>query len=273
MNENDIFRKKKLFFENEAADEEAGFCVAHIEDLALLIIQVTELKEKEDYKSCHDLIKEFVEDLLSTTLDEVARISYPELTDYIRQSKLDSTEIYLALAEVFKLEADICKIERSEADAISIYLISLSLYVDTLLSDNDLIPDNYEEKINDLVNAIGFYEMTDWALLQLFKFYEMTSRFGKAEDLLFELLSMAALLETKSIKYIENKPKLKWTRVEIINEGIDFYNRLLKKSAVELSKGNLPMDEAIEGLKQVIKLKALYEKMELQNARVNQMKK
>ena len=256
-----------FFFENDKADEEAGFCVAVIEKLAVLIVQVTELQEKKDYRTCHTKIKEYVEGLLATPLVDVSKISYPELTDFIQQSGIGRTETYLALAEVFKMEADICKCERSEAEAINIYLNSLSLYIDTLLSDSDLIPENYEDKINELVQAVGLYEMTDWALFQLFKYYELTNRFGRAEDLLFELLSMAALLETKSIGYIENKPKLKRSRVETIHEGIAFYNRLLMKNAIELSEGNLPMDEAIEGLKQVLKLKDLYENMELMKAR------
>ena len=250
-----------FFFENDKADEEAGFCVALIENLAVLIVQVTELKEKKDYRTCHIKIKEYVEKLLSTSIGNVSKISYPELIDYIHQSNIGTTETFLALAEVFKMEADICKCERTEVEAINIYLNSLSLYIDTLLSDPDLIPENYEEKINELVQAVGLYEMTDWALFQLFKYYELTNRFGKAEDLLFELLSMAALLDTKSISYIEYKPKMKKSRVETINEGIAFYNRMLTKNAIELAKGDLPMDEAIEGLKQVLKLKDLYEKM------------
>jgi len=73
---------------------------------------------------------------------------------------------------------------------------------------------------------------------------------------------MASLLNIKAIKFIKDKPKITKTRLEIIDEGIEFYNRIIKLSNAELAKGNLPLHEAVTGLEQVRRLKALYQIME-----------
>ena len=253
----------KIFFENDAKNEQQEFDVDFIELLASVIMEVHVLQEDRDYVNCHYKIKKYLERVLEARISDISVISYPDLIEYIEKTNIGTTELYLALAKAFELEADIHIAEKSESGSIRVYLISLSFYIDTLLSDSDLLPENYEEKINALVDIIGLYEMTDWSLFRLFKFYEITHHFGKAEDLLFELLSMASLMETKSIDHIDNKPKIKMSRVEIITEGVAFYNRLLMKSAVELAAGNLPMDEVLDGLNQVMKLKDLYEKLEI----------
>ena len=253
----------KIFFENDAKNEQQEFDVDFIELLASVIMEVHVLQEDRDYVNCHYKIKKYLERVLEARISDISVISYPDLHEYIEKTNIGTTELYLALAKAFELEADIHIAEKSESGSIRVYLISLSFYIDTLLSDSDLLPENYEEKINALVDIIGLYEMTDWSLFRLFKFYEITNHFGKAEDLLFELLSMASLMETKSIDHIDNKPKIKMSRVEIITEGVAFYNRLLMKSAVELAAGNLPMDEVLDGLNQVMKLKDLYEKLEI----------
>lgn len=72
----------------------------------------------------------------------------------------------------------------------------------------------------------------DW----LFQFYELTNQYGKAEDVLFEI--------------IHEDP-------EYVTKGILFYERLLQKNDDELLLGNLPrpeVEEAYDDLKSRQKL-------------------
>ncbi len=66
--------------------------------------------------------------------------------------------------------------------------------------------------------------------LLVLKFYGRIGKYGKAEDVLYELL------EEKQYSS------------EIVAMGIDFYKNLLSRSDEELSNGNLPRDEVEEAL-------------------------
>jgi len=69
-------------------------------------------------------------------------------------------------------------------------------------------------------------------LEKVFRYYERMGRYDRAEDVLYEIL--------------EVKP-------EFSNEGVQFYERLLKRSDEELVKGNLPRDEVLEGMQEMKK--------------------
>lgn len=62
------------------------------------------------------------------------------------------------------------------------------------------------------------------------EYYELTKNYAKAEDVLF------TLTETSEANN------------DILSKGIAFYERLIKKDQAELEKGNLPIDEVLEGL-------------------------
>ncbi len=62
---------------------------------------------------------------------------------------------------------------------------------------------------------------------KLFRYYEFTGKYDKAENILYELIEEDS---------------------NYINEGIRFYIRLVSKSEDELKKGNLPKIEVNEGL-------------------------
>jgi hypothetical protein len=62
-------------------------------------------------------------------------------------------------------------------------------------------------------------------------------KYDKAEDVLFELLEQGT------------------HRNIILSEGVAFYQRLSKKRLEELEKGNLPIDEVLEGMKKIQSLK------------------
>jgi hypothetical protein len=68
---------------------------------------------------------------------------------------------------------------------------------------------------------------------KLFQYYELVGVYGKAEDILYELIEM---------KYSD-----------ILAEAKSFYLRLLDKSDQELIDGHLPREEVQEGLIQIEK--------------------
>lgn len=67
----------------------------------------------------------------------------------------------------------------------------------------------------------------------LFHYYENIAEYGKAEDVLFEVLDQNV------------------NRNIVVPLGIAFYERLALKSPDELEKGNLPLHEVLEGMEKI----------------------
>jgi hypothetical protein len=116
------------------------------------------------------------------------------------------------------------------------YLKSLSLFIQSVCTDENLRNPTYISKIEKLIDKIGGYAIPHRIRFALFEYFEAVGRFGKAEDMLYELID-------------EKYP-------DIIAEGESFYLNLLQKTDRELSDGNLPRDEVVEGLEYLQKFGA-----------------
>lgn len=73
----------------------------------------------------------------------------------------------------------------------------------------------------------------------LFHYYESSQEYGKAEDILLQRLDQ----DHDSHRSV------------VLDEGIAFYERLQEKSPEELTQGNLPLDEVLEGMAKIRALK------------------
>ncbi|MFL5697429.1 MAG: DUF6483 family protein, partial [Ktedonobacteraceae bacterium] len=74
--------------------------------------------------------------------------------------------------------------------------------------------------------------------IKIFRYFEKMGSYARAEDVLFEMVEG----EEKEKEPADN---------EVIEQGIAFYNRLLKKSDTDLKAGNLSREEVEEGLAQL----------------------
>jgi hypothetical protein len=70
---------------------------------------------------------------------------------------------------------------------------------------------------------------------KIFRYFEKMGSYARAEDVLFEMVEGEGE---------ENEPASN----EITEQGIAFYNRVLKKSDTDLKAGNLSREEVEEGL-------------------------
>lgn len=95
------------------------------------------------------------------------------------------------------------------------------------------ITENLPESIpavEAIVEALEDYELPPQVRLGLFEYYESARAFARAEDELF------GLLETEG----ESR--------ELVQRGIEFYQRCLEQEDAWLVAGNLPREEVMEGL-------------------------
>jgi hypothetical protein len=112
--------------------------------------------------------------------------------------------------------------------AEDIYRKSLSLLIETYLSSGEPVEPRHLECIEIILEKLSGRSLPTDVLERIFRYEEAMGRYAKAENALYAILD---------------------TQTGFVNEGRDFYERLLKKSDDQLAAGNLPRDEVQEGMK------------------------
>ena len=115
------------------------------------------------------------------------------------------------------------------------YLKSLHLLLEVALRNSDVKDFDIAMAIEDILNKLAEYELPLKTKSKIFCYFEKMGSYGRAEDVLFEMV--------EGEEPVDN---------EMIEQGIAFYKRLLQKSDAELKAGNLSREEVEEGLAQLI---------------------
>jgi hypothetical protein len=147
--------------------------------------------------------------------------------DEIRRA-LHSPEAGLIAGRVLEEMANIHREQdlpgRAQADNFK----ALDLYAHILEGEAPRIEDDLREHMTLVMSGLEDAELP-WGHRRAFvRYYELTRRFDRAEDLLFDLIDEG--FDTASL----------------IGEGLTFYDRLLKLTDDELESGGLPRTEVID---------------------------
>ena len=122
----------------------------------------------------------------------------------------------------------------SEPESYYRYLKALHFFLAAALRDHDVKDIDLATPIEDIMHKLEEYELPLKTKSRLFRYYEMIGSYARAEDVLFEMVEA-------------EEP----AGDEEIEQGIAFYQRLLKKSDADLSAGNMSREEVEEGLAQL----------------------
>jgi hypothetical protein len=146
-----------------------------------------------------------------------------------------NVEKCLWMAVLLQQEGDIYVELGKSKESYYRYLKSLHLFLEIASHNSDVKDIDITMAIEDILNKLAEYELPLKTKTKIFRYFEKMGSYARAEDVLFEMVEG----EEK-----ENEP----ASDEIIEQGIAFYNRLLKKSDADLQAGNLSKDEVEEGL-------------------------
>jgi Family of unknown function (DUF6483) len=136
----------------------------------------------------------------------------------------------LWVAALLKAEGETYEDQGNEKESYYRYLKSLRLFLEAQLHERTLATSAFYGETEELLEKLKEYELPDAIKGKLFSYYELTGRYAKAEDTLFELLETGQ----------EDR--------NILQQGIAFYQRLQVKSDSDLEAGELSRDEVKEGL-------------------------
>ncbi|WP_236022901.1 DUF6483 family protein [Dictyobacter formicarum] len=109
----------------------------------------------------------------------------------------------------------------------SLYLLLELLHQEHVGTDSTLYDD-----ADELIQKLTDYALPAHIQQKLFRYYEQRGMYGRAENILFDLL--------------EQYPSAK-----VLQEGHEFYQRLQKKSSIDLQLGDFSHEEVQEGIEQL----------------------
>jgi hypothetical protein len=142
------------------------------------------------------------------------------LNSLTQQDKLDTDRLYV-VAELIREEGEIlAEMQREEESALS-FLRSLHFYLEVVLSGGAPTFDPPHEHIENLYQKLHVYQLPSETLYLLFCYYEDTGRYGRASN---------------ALEKMGSDPE---TQAEVIQEQIEYFERLLEKTDDALLSGGV----------------------------------
>jgi hypothetical protein len=210
--------------------EEKDYFMKMIEEFTTAIGRIMGLKAENKIEESQEVLSETLKYFTDLSMEVIEALPYEILIHKVSGSRQINTEKYLMLGELLIQQADIYETKGEKTRAKNLYLRSMNILIDSLLNDEDLVSEQSQDRVNELIEKTGWFNVPNKSKLLLFQYYELTKNYAKAEDVLFNLVEANG------------------TSNDIWAKGIAFYERLINKDQAELEKGNLPIDEVREGL-------------------------
>lgn len=201
-----------------------------IEQLSRVLSRALLMKDAKEYIEAVTEVKKAGQLFLGLDLDAMDKLSDKDLLRLWRVGNdLDAEKCALA-GQLFKVEGQIYEDKGDEEGAVASYLKSLSLLTETINFLKEKIPHELKDSVDFLAEKLDFAALPFQLQEKIFTTYSTTGRYGKAEDILFEI--------------IDQHPTF-------LEQGKRFYEQLLNRSDEDLEQGNLPRAEVLESLAQL----------------------
>lgn len=188
-----------------------------------------------DTRKAFQIINNKMKEMVGIDIDTVNTVSFETIKGMINVGFENSADKYIALGMLLKFQGYLCKSQQDISKEIFYYLISISAFNEGFKYDDTYL-NNYKSSIIEIIDEIQKYELSMEESKEIFVAYELLGKYDKAEDVLYEMINKAKAKDKEKMKKL----------------GIDFYNRLLNKNEDDLIKGNLPIEEVKESLKDLI---------------------
>jgi hypothetical protein len=203
-----------------------------IHQLAQVIAKVLKLGEVKQYNEAFEEIERSAKQLLGVDVQLLTSLSDTELIRLLSLGERFEVEKCVVTAELQRLIGEVRERQVDESGMYKSYSTSLSLFLELLFRESEMLPKEYFDEIDLLIKKLSAYELPSGLLEKLFRYYGVVQRYDAAENVLFDLVQRDSGFGA---------------------EGIKFYERLRTKSEEELERGNLPRDEVEAGLAELLK--------------------
>lgn len=199
-----------------------------IHQLARVLAKVLKLEAEERYDDALAEVGQSSKQLLGVGLPMLTTLSDAELIRLMSLGDRFDVEKCMAAAEFLRMVGELKALQGNEAASHLCSVTSLSLFLELLSRETDVLPEEYSNMVEDLIQTVSDHQLPLPLRQKLFRYYEYKGRFDLAENILSEVI------EEES---------------SFVAEGVRFYERLRLKSDEQLQRGNLPRNEVEDGIK------------------------
>jgi hypothetical protein len=214
------------------------------EEMSRVLAQVIYHRQIKDYQAAHDLIDEQLKQTFGVSLSFINSLSDETLLAMLTTMGTLNVDKCWLVAILLKASGEIYEDEQDENNSYYNYLRACNLLLETLYEQHQTKSIGPIAEIEDLLGKLEDYELPLRTRQLLFWYFEHTSRYGKAQEMLFDILEAEEGNEIENIEEVE----------EMLERGEAFYARLLGKSEAELKTVGFSRAEINEGLAQLHKL-------------------
>ena len=198
--------------------------------LATVLTKVLFNKEKKNYIEAEKEIESAAKTIVGLDLNLIKILNVEDVLKLMKTSDVYAGRCLIS-AELLKEYGDILGEKERINESMDIYIKSLWLYLETILTKELPEPEVYYDRINFLIKNLTTPETDTDLKLKIFQYFEFSGQYSKAEDVLFELMDS----DTEGIK----------------DKALKFYERLQKKTDEELGKGNFSHGEVEESIEEI----------------------
>ncbi|MGI8892905.1 MAG: DUF6483 family protein [Bacteroidia bacterium] len=207
-----------------------SYSFTRIEDYPSFLDSIEDLREEKKYSDILELTNDFLVSHYSISSTELNALSGEEIFDLIEMHEGTDQEKWPCIADVLVEEGDALEGQNLREKAAKRYDKALLILMELCRRESTTFTLANHTRIEDIFSKIVIFDLPLSTKLRLFHYLEDRKKFATAEDVLFNMIEESG------------------RDLSIRGQGIKFFERLLALPDSELEKGNLPREEAEEGL-------------------------
>jgi hypothetical protein len=211
------------------------------EEIGRALAQIIYQREIKDYKAAHALIDEQLKQTLGVGRGFLLALTDDTLLAMLTTLGTLNADKCWAVATLLKVDGDLYEDQAQETEGYYSYLKACNLFLEALHYGNQSHEMESVSEIEEVLAKLEDYELPLRTQQLLFWYYDITGRYGKAEDMLFEIVEAG---NGEDENEITNEDELD----EVWAEAEAFYARLSQKSDKRLEAGNFSRAEIAESL-------------------------
>lgn len=196
-----------------------------INQAVAFLLKIAGLKRAGAFAEAQQAVDQALELLIGLRAGIVRQLSDKSLLKALTHQGRLNIERLALVADLFKEEGDILADQGSLPASRASYLRALALHLESGLDESSPPPADLAEKVEGLVQILGFQSLPDNALWTLFCYYEQAGSLRRASE---------------TILLLAERPGL---RESIRPELVAFYERLLEKPQGELVAAGMSREE------------------------------
>ena len=204
-----------------------------IRQATAVFARIIGLKRAEQYQEALQVIDQTLEQLLGIDAEMIRLLDDESLYSLLTKDEGLDLEKLEFVADLFKEEGDIRKLQNQIDESINCYIRSLNYYLIIGINSESSPPIKLSQKIDELIQELDADAFKEQTLLNLYSYYENVKEYAKAGNMLSRIVTPN---DSKAF---------------VVDEMKSFYKRLLEKSAKELADGEMSRVEIQNKLKEL----------------------